>query len=395
MKDKENILNINDLGKFVTPNGEKIRSIRENEFQIPQSNIEIHFIRHKISHKGKDGKQKSNVSLRTYQRIEKGENDVNKKFVKDVAILFTKLYKSKLNKDKHISLNDLITDTNIKKDPKSFDIYLNRINSFDELTAALNLTSSKYSKSFFNCNIDSIKQISIESLYKEIDQINSYYKKQNNPNDEIGFKKDLDLLKLSTNVNSTFSSLKLNKICVYMGVLKKVPITDINIISNHKDNGPYDPVEVISQINSKVELRDYLILNFTDCSNGFSIDMNFKSDWTIKELENTIEKNSYFEEVREIVSYDEFHEFGFDFPIEKVSDKVVNFYSSKKIDLPWNLRKNQFNFRSSEEDTKMIFEDYDEFMDEAREAVKEEIISEHEDDYADAMRDMMREDSID
>ena len=153
MENKKNFLDINDLGKFVTPNGEKIRLIREKDFQIPQSNIELHFIRNKISHKGKDGKPKSNVSLRTYQRIEKGEKDVNKKFVKDVALLFTKLYKSKLNQDKYIGLNDLILDTNIKKDPNSFNIYLNRINSFDELTTALNLTSSKYSKSFFNCNI--------------------------------------------------------------------------------------------------------------------------------------------------------------------------------------------------------------------------------------------------
>ena len=196
MENKEYILDINDLGKFVTANGEKIRSIREKDFQIPQSNIERYFIRNQICHKGKDGKPKSNVSLRTYQRIEKGEKDVNKKFVKDVALLFTKLYKSKLNKDKHVSLNDLIIDTNIKKDPKSFNIYLNRISSFDELTAALDLTSSKYSKSFFNCHIGSMEQIFVQSLYKEIEKINSYYKKQNNPNDEIGFQKDLELLKL-------------------------------------------------------------------------------------------------------------------------------------------------------------------------------------------------------
>jgi hypothetical protein len=390
MENKENILDINDLGKFVTANGEKIRSIREKDFQIPQSNIERHFVRNKISHKGKDGKPKSNVSLRTYQRIEKGEKDVNKKFVKDVALLFTKLYKSKLNKDKHVSLNDLIIDTNIKKDPKSFNIYLNRINSFDELTAALDLTSSKYSKSFFNCPIGSMEQIFVQSLYKEIEKINSYYKKQNNPNDEIGFQKDLELLKLSTDINGTLSSLKSNKICVYMGVLKKVPVADVDISSEHKDNGPYDPVEINSQVTSKVELRDYLILNFTDCSNGFSVDMNFRSDWTVKDLEKIIKENPYSEELKEIVSYDEFHDFGLGFPNEKVVDRVVKFYSSKNIYLPWNLRKNQFNFRSSEEDTKMIFEDYDEFMQEAREAVNEEQLQEGEDLYAEMMSDELR-----
>ena len=64
---------------------------------------------------------------------------------------------------------------------------------------------------------------------------------------------------------------------------------------------------------------------------------------------------------------------GFGLPDEKVSEKAVKFYKSKKIELPWSLRKNQFNFKSSLEDTKMIFEDYDEFIDAARETFKDEI----------------------
>ena len=43
----------------------------------------------------------------------------------------------------------------------------------------------------------------------------------------------------------------------------------------------------------------------------------------------------------------------------------------------------------------MFFEDYDEFLDEAREAVESEIKSAQEDEYADIMRDMIKEDSID
>ena len=37
MDDKEKILDISELGKFVTPDGKKIRSIREDDFDIPQS----------------------------------------------------------------------------------------------------------------------------------------------------------------------------------------------------------------------------------------------------------------------------------------------------------------------------------------------------------------------
>ncbi len=69
-----------------------------------------------------------------------------------------------------------------------------------------------------------------------------------------------------------------------------------------------------------------------------------------------------------------------------MTKKAINFYASKKINLPWTLRKNQFSFKSSEEDSKMIFEDYDEFMEEAREAVEEE----QADLYADLMGDELR-----
>tara|TARA_B100001057_G_scaffold403851_1_gene416251 strand:- start:509 stop:1711 length:1203 start_codon:yes stop_codon:yes gene_type:complete len=373
MKVKKQILNTDDLGKFVIPNGNKIRSIRETEFQIPQSNIERFFKLHDIKHSGKDGKVKSNVSLRTYQRIEDGIQ-INKRFVKDVARLFTKLYQSRLKKEIYVGLEDLILDAGIVKDPKSFDIYLNRISSFEELIKLLNLTLSKYTKSFFNCKIGGYQQIFIEDLYNEINQINSYNKKENNPNDEIGFKKDLELLKLSTKVNNTFGQLKNEKICAYMGVLKGVPVVDTEVITNPIDNSPYKgAVEIVSQISSKVELRDYLIINFTDCNNGFSIDMNFKSDYTTQQLEKIIKENPYSEEIKEVVDYSAYHEFGFGLPDEKVSEKAVKFYKSKKIDLPWSLRKNQFNFKSSLEDTKMIFEDYDEFIDAARETFKDEI----------------------
>lgn len=390
MENKDKALELLDLDKFVTPNGKKIREIRETEFRIPQSNIELTFKRHKMCHKNKKGEIKSDVSLRTYQRIEKGETGINRKFLKLVAQLFTKLYKSKLNQDKHISLNDLILDSKIKKDPKSFDIYLNRINSFEELSTALNLTSSKYTKSFFNCNIDFSTQVIIENLYSYIEKINLNYKNQNNPGDEIGFQKDLELLKLSTNVNTSLEGLKSKKICLYMGVLKDVPVADVEVISADKNIDPYKGVEILSRINSKTELRNYLIFNFAECNNGFSIDMNFKSDWTLKHLESVIKENPYEDEFTNTVSYNDWYEYGSGYPDINVTKKAISFYSSKNIDLPWNLRKDQFNFKSSEDDSKLIFEDYEEFMEEAREAVHEEKMQEGEDMYAEMMSDMIR-----
>ena len=47
MKDNLNNTDILDLGKFLTPNGEKIRAIREKDFEIPQSSIEKYFVREK------------------------------------------------------------------------------------------------------------------------------------------------------------------------------------------------------------------------------------------------------------------------------------------------------------------------------------------------------------
>ena len=70
-----------------------------------------------------------------------------------------------------------------------------------------------------------------------------------------------------------------------MGVLRNVPVVDVDVISTDKRVDPYDGVEILSRINSQAELRDYLIFNFTECNNGLSIDMNFKSDWTLKHLE--------------------------------------------------------------------------------------------------------------
>ena len=88
--------------------------------------------------------------------------------------------------------------------------------------------------------------------------------------------------------------------------------------------------------------------------------------------------------------YNEWFEYGEGYPDISVTKKAINFYSSKKIDLPWNLRKNQFSFKSSEEDNKMIFEDYDEFMEEAREAVHEEKMQEGEDLVAEMLLDERR-----
>ena len=58
--------------------------------------------------------------------------------------------------------------------------------------------------------------------------------------------------------------------------------------------------------------------------------------------------------------------------------------------LPWGVNKNNFHFSSSIGDGKIIFENEEEFLKEAREAVEEEIFAEGEDRAAELHGDMLR-----
>ena len=144
MDTENNIINLIDPSqKFVTPDGNKIRKFRE-ALGIQKSDIVNCFLEHelfkfKIDKKTNKKIKTSAVSLRTYARIEKGNEDINKKYLENVAVLFTKLFKEKKGVEKYIGLQDIIKDSKIVEDPKNFIIYLDRINSADKLSEKLKL----------------------------------------------------------------------------------------------------------------------------------------------------------------------------------------------------------------------------------------------------------------
>ena len=404
MEKDNNIINsIDPAQKFVTPDGNKIRNFRE-ALGIQKSDIENCFLDHglfqiKTDKKTNKKTKTSAVSLRTYARIEKGNEDINKKYLENVAVLFTKLFKEKKGVEKYIGLQDIIKDSKIVEDPKNFKIYLDRINSADKLSEKLKLTNSIYSKKFFNCPIDFNIKSGVTVILNAINELQTNIEKASLYDDEVGFQKDLSFLDISTKVNEAITLLKSNNICLYVGVMKDIPILDIDILSEEKNHGPYNErgVEINSLIKSKASLRDYLIFNFTRCDNGLSIDLGYQSKWDYKSLQNFVRKNPYQKNLETTADYNSFMEYGEGYPNETLERRhMKNFYLSKKhLNLPLGMDKYLFNFKSSIENSKMIFEDYDEFMEAARDEVNAELESEHQDMAADSYRDMIREDQVD
>ena len=395
MDTENNIINLIDPSqKFVTPDGNKIRKFRE-ALGIQKSDIVNCFLEHelfkfKIDKKTNKKIKTSAVSLRTYARIEKGNEDINKKYLENVAVLFTKLFKEKKGVEKYIGLQDIIKDSKIVEDPKNFIIYLDRINSADKLSEKLKLTNSIYSKKFFNCPIDFNIKSGVTVILNAINELQTNIEKASLYDDEVGFQKDLSFLDISTKVNEAITLLKSNNICLYVGVMKDIPILDIEILSEEKNHGPYDErgVEINSLIKSKATLRDYLIFNFTRCDNGLSIDLGYQSKWDYKSLQNFVRKNPYQNNLETNADYNNFIEYGEGYPDETLERKnMKNFYLSKKyLNLPLGMDKYLFNFKSSIEDSRIIFENEDDF----RQAVEEEKKEEMEDAIAQAMSDEMR-----
>jgi hypothetical protein len=395
MDTENNIINLIDPSqKFVTPDGNKIRKFRE-ALGIQKSDIVNCFLEHelfkfKIDKKTNKKTKTSAVSLRTYARIEKGNEDINKKYLENVAVLFTKLFKEKKGVEKYIGLQDIIKDSKIVEDPKNFIIYLDRINSADKLSEKLKLTNSIYSKKFFNCPIDFNIKSGVTVILNAINELQTNIEKASLYDDEVGFQKDLSFLDISTKVNEAITLLKSNNICLYVGVMKDIPILDIEILSEEKNHGPYDDrrVEINSLIKSKATLRDYLIFNFTRCDNGLSIDLGYQSKWDYKSLQNFVRKNPYQNNLETNADYNNFIEYGEGYPDETLERKnMKNFYLSKKyLNLPLGMDKYLFNFKSSIEDSRIIFENEDDF----RQAVEEEKKEEMEDAIAQAMSDEMR-----
>ncbi|MBT7011013.1 MAG: hypothetical protein HN959_05535 [Flavobacteriaceae bacterium] len=404
MDNNEHIL---DGQKFIIPNGAKVKELRI-ELEIPKkSEIEAEFINQKLFFKKekklKNGKKinidTSNVSLRTYHSIEKGEK-VNVRYLKNVALLFTKLFKAK-NINRYIDIKDLIAGAQ-ELDPKTINTYIDKIRSVDELMDIIKLSSTAYKKTFFNCKINKLAATQINKILKIIGDKIKYPTNEKNYNDEKDFTEDFKILETSSVIDDGLNQLQEeHNICLYVGVLKDVPVISAEEITKViEKKGFYDPYDnsdplrhkIEFKINSLAEKRDYLIFNFTNCNNGSSIDVKYNMIWNFKELSNFIKKNPFSETVtREIL--DNEVETGVALPNQdRALNNAIVYYEfiKNQHNLPWGVNKNNFHFSSSIGDGKIIFENEEEFLKEAREAVEEEIFAEGEDRAAELHGDMLR-----
>ena len=394
-----------DGDKFINPNGKKIKELRSKLKRIKnnKSSIEKYFIDtglyyHKEDKEtGKKKKEKtSNVSLRTYYSIEKGER-VNIKYLKNVALLFTRLFKDQ-GEDKNINIKSLILGGK-NTDPKSINTYLDKIKSVDQLFGIINLSSTIYKKTFFNCQINESAAIQIDKILNTISNAIKFPTFDNNFNDEKDFYEENKILKTSAQVNDALNKLQKDfNICLYVGVLKEVPVINAKESTQFiEKKGYYDPYDNSDPLRHKVEFeiksfaekRNYLVLNFTNCNNGSSIDLNYEVTWSYKEILEFIKKNPYLtKDFKEIFDHD--IETGEALPNQDraISSARVHYeFGKPKLNLPWGLMKNNFHFNSSIDDGKIMFENEEEFLKEAREVVKEEWYQEGQDMMADMRND--------
>ncbi len=388
-------ININsDFDKFETPNGETVIALRKEAKINHQYSIEGEFITagygsQKYNKKLKIKKMTSHVSLRTYQKIEKGEQ-VNIKYIKYVAMLFSK----KLAR--HIDVRDLIRGAK-NSNPNIVNTYLNKINSVDELLEIIKLSSTIYKKTFFNCKIT-------ERIAKQINNILDIIKSNINlPKDNIeiddekDFFVDREILKTASLVNDSLKVLKDVNICLYVGILKDVPIISadefVNVLNKKKDpysSNPFYPAEF--ETKSFVEKRDYLILNFTNCNNGSSIDLNYHLEWNYDELNKFVKKNPFYNKRTENVLEEDVEYGGLLSNLKRAIQNAKRYYKSKdnSIVLPWGLEKNNFKFNSSIDDEKIMFDNEEEYLKQAREDIEAELLAEGEDRAAEIHLDMIR-----
>jgi len=387
-------INNSDFDKFEIANGETVIALRKEAKINKQSSIEGEFISEgfgsqKYNKKLKRKKMTSHVSLRTYQKIEKSEQ-VNIKYIKYVAMLFSK----KLAR--HVDVKDLIKGA-ISSNPNIVNTYLNKVNSVDELLEIIKLSSTIYKKTFFNCKIT-------EGVAKQINNIIDIIRTNiNSPKDNIevddekDFLIDREILKTASQVNDSLNALKGINICLYAGILKNVPILTaeefVDVLNPKKD--PYNPnpyYPAVFETKSFIEKRDYLILNFTNCSNGSSIDLSYHLDWNFDDLNKFIKKNPFYNKRTENVLEEDVEYGGLLSNLKRAIQNAKKYYKSidSSLLLPWGLEKNNFKFNSSIDDEKIMFDNEEEYLKQAREDIEAELLSEGEDRAAELQLDMIR-----
>ena len=143
---------------------------------------------------------------------------------------------------------------------------------------------------------------------------------------------------------------------------------------------------------SFIEKRDYLILNFTNCSNGSSIDLSYHLDWNFDDLNKFIKKNPFYNKRTENVLEEDVEYGGLLSNLKRAIQNAKKYYKSidSSLLLPWGLEKNNFKFNSSIDDEKIMFDNEEEYLKQAREDIEAELLSEGEDRAAELQLDMIR-----
>ena len=393
-------------------NVEEIKTIRR-ALGIKKSKIEGHFIKHglfelkdkkdKKTNKIKEVKS-SLVSNRTYASIENGA-EVSTYFFKHLAELFTKIYKNNEGIAKQVHLKDITEDLKTNN-PNELNTYLYKINSVSELSDIIQSSLkhvdegqkifgdiTKYRKTFLNCNVNYNIRDSIKELFNIIEKLHLKSLKEDSDNDEketneISFSDDLEFLNFAAVGNTALDSLqKKGGVCLYVGLLKDAPVVDIDIEYGEdqvNDPSPYSEFpDGYGDYTAKpiVIRRNYLIYNFTSCSNGDGLELSFKPKSSYDEIKNNLNKKN--------ISIQKTGSFG-DVDLLSLFDLIKSQIASANISVPYSINKKDFTFQSKYDEPEYKFENYEEF----KEAAEEDRRAEEENLYADIMVDAMKEDEI-
>lgn len=361
------------------PNKEKIVEHRK-ELKLSKSSITGEFIKYGlIKFKRKSSEKIGVIGNKTYYSIEEGQ-ETSEKNLKFVAQLFTKAYQAK-GINKSVSIQDIVNHNNKATDKKIISTYLWRTRSADKLLSTLDLMSLDYKKVFFNFKINENIQKNIKSLLKNIQTISSLKSKSRTFSEqEEDYTVDLENLEIISQINTNIEELSEKGVCVYSGIIKEVPMAWV-MHSLDFDNLGGEYVKVLG------EKRDYLLLNFASCKNGECIEATYESKVSINEIAKKLQANPYNKfykyspgkndfEKSEIIA----HEF--------MAKSHFNLYAEQNREkkIPFVLDAKSIKFDTDPNEESIYFDNYDEFVDAARDFT----IQEGEDIAAEQALDELR-----
>lgn len=277
------------------PNEEKIRSI-VTELKIDPHNISYYFINQKMFDfkkrkvKGKNQTEKKKVTPianRTFAEILKGSY-AKEESLKALAELFSRLYKNKI-----ISLSDITIETRE-------DILTNNLKIIQNYNDLLNERSSAFKIPFFNFNITEEIEPKINKLLKHIDEIFDVFKpkvKIDSDEERIKLSQYSSELKIISEINSILNFLKENKIYLYSGTIKNIPLlyTDLTQRTEYLENDVNGIPILKKNYDAKVivEKNNYNIFYFTNYKVGEYVEAKYTPRFSFSELEKVVKKNPF------------------------------------------------------------------------------------------------------